>query len=100
MFITPEDIIELNKQGIDFKTYQPIFLKELKEFLLEVWSEKYHKELMDLEKYTIEHFNKIINYPSTEAYYILEGTFTAVCLDKLSKNTKNLIGYFYCIYLR
>tara|TARA_B100000767_G_scaffold72007_1_gene68528 strand:- start:821 stop:1123 length:303 start_codon:yes stop_codon:yes gene_type:complete len=100
MFVTQDDIIELNKHGIDFNKFQAIFLKELKEFLLEVWDNKYHKELINLEKYSIENFNKIINYPSYGGYYILEDTFTAVNLNKLSNNTKNLIGYFYGIYLR
>ena len=102
-FVTEQDIIELNKNGIDYIKFEPTFLKELKVFLLTVWSEEYHADLYNLESKTILDFNKLIDYPSTGGYMILDNTFTAVNKDTmniLSNDSKGLIGYFYGIHLR
>tara|TARA_B100000886_G_scaffold328688_1_gene277304 strand:+ start:1925 stop:2239 length:315 start_codon:yes stop_codon:yes gene_type:complete len=100
-FVTQKDYDELSKQGVDFKSFQPIFLKELKIILLELWSEEYHKDLEDLENKSLEDFNKIINYPSYGGYAILEDTFTNVDNTKMnimSNTSKSLFGYFYGIH--
>ena len=99
-FVTQKDYNELSKHGIDFKNFQPIFLKELKLILLELWSKEYHKDLENLENKTLEDFNKIINYPSYGGYAILEDTFTNVdeiTFKIMSDTSKNIFGYFYGI---
>jgi len=101
-FITNHDITELRKHDVDIIRYQPTFLKELKEFLSEVWGDEYHKDLENLETKNLDYFNSLINYPSWGAYYILEDTFTNISEENykiLSDQTKNLIGYFYDIHL-
>jgi len=101
-FVTEEDIIELRKHDIEFSEYETIFLKELKEFLIDTWRPEYHDNLEDLEKKSIKEFNKIIlDYPSWGGYYILEDTFTNnQNINLLSEKSKGLIGYFYGIHLR
>ena len=99
-FVTQKDYDELSKQGVDFKSFQPIFLRELKLILLELWSKEYHKDLENLENKSLEDFNKIINYPSHGGYAILEDTFTNVdntTMDIMSNTSKSLFGYFYGI---
>ena len=100
-FVTQKDYDELSKNGVDFKSFQPIFLRELKLILLELWSKEYHKDLENLENKSLEDFNKIINYPSHGGYAILENTFTNVddiTMNIMSNTSKSLFGYFYGIH--
>ena len=99
--ITQKDYDELSKHGVDLKSFLPIFLKELKLILLELWSKEYYKDLENLENKTLEDFNKIINYPSYGGYAILEDTFTNVddkTMNIMSDTSKSLFGYFYGIH--
>jgi hypothetical protein len=101
-FVTQKDYDELAKHNVDFKSFQPIFLKELKDILLKLWRNEFHKDLENLENKTIEDFNKIINYPSHGGYAVLEDTFTFVddeIMDILSDTSKSIFGYFYGIHL-
>ena len=100
-FVSQKDYDKLLKNEIDLKEYLPIYLKELKEILLVLWQEKYHKDLENLENKTIEDFNKIIDYPSYGGYAILEDTFTNVddkTFNILSDKSKSIFGYFYGIH--
>ena len=100
-FVTQKDYDELSKNGVDFKSFQPIFLRELKLILLELWSKEYHKDLENLENKSLEDFNKIINYPSHGGYAILENTFTNVddiTMNIMCNTSISLFGYFYGIH--
>lgn len=100
-FVTQKDYDILGKNDIDFKSFHSVFLKELKNILLSIWRTEFHKDLENLENKTIEDFNKIIDYPSHGGYAILEDTFTNVddeTMNKLSNESKSLIGYFYGIH--
>lgn len=100
-FVTQKDYDELSKHGVDFKSFQPIFLRELKLILLELWSKEYHKDLENLENKSLEDFNKIINYPSHGGYAILEDTFTNVdntTMNIMSDTSQSIFGYFYGIH--
>ncbi len=100
-FVTHKDYDILEENGVDFKSFHSVFLKELKDILLIIWRKEFHKDLENLENKTIDDFNKIIDYPSYGGYAILEDTFTNVdeeTINILSNESKSLIGYFYGIH--
>lgn len=100
-FITDEDIKVLNEYDIDILEYEKVFIKELKEFLIEVWTDKYHEIINGFD--TIEDFNESVEFPSWHSFYLLEDTFLNVDEDIakiLSHKSKNLIKYFYGIELK
>ena len=86
-FITQKDYDILGQNGIDFKSFHSVFLKELKDILLSIWRTEFNKDLENLENKRIEDFNKIIDYPSYGGYAILEDTFT-----NLDDETMNILS--------
>ena len=101
-FITDEDRIQLKPYVVSFEEDMKMFLLELRLFFTEVWSSEHVKTLENLEEKDIEHFNKLIDYPSWGGYSILEDSFTA-CSDEeiaiLSDRSKEFLEYFYAISL-
>lgn len=100
-FITPKDIIELQKKNINYNEDLPIFLKEIRDYFNQTWSSSYfiNEPINDIDE-----LNKVLlNYPSWGGYYILENSFTAIStdnLDILSEKSKIILGYLYGICLR
>lgn len=98
-YVSKEDIDELKKQNINYDKDIKVFLKEIKEHFNNVWHKDYHicKEIKSLEELNKTYLN---NYPSWGGYSILDDSFSTYKKDVLSDNSKGLLGYFYCIYLR
>ena len=101
-FVTDEDKIKLKPHVVSFEEDMKIFLLELRLFFTEVWSSEHVKTLENLEEKDIEHFNRLIDYPSWGGYAVLEDSFTA-CSDEeiaiLSDRSKEFLEYFYGISL-
>ena len=101
-FVTDEDKIKLKPYVVSFEEDMKMFLLEMRLFFTEVWSAEHVKTLENVEEKGIEHFNKLIDYPSWGGYAVLENSFTA-CSDEdiaiLSDRSKGLLGYFYGIHL-
>jgi hypothetical protein len=100
MFVTQEDIDELENQGVETATAIPTFIKELCEYFNAAWLEVYRfNDNVD----SLEQLNKkyLHDYPSNQGYRILDDSFTCpdAPFDILSTTSKNLLGYFYGIYL-
>lgn len=101
-FVTPKDLIELQKKNINYSEDIPIFLNELRDYFNQIWSSSYY---INEPFNTIDELNKehLLNYPSWGGYYILESSFSAINsddLDILSEKSKIILGYLYGIYLR
>ena len=101
-FVTPEDLIELQKKNINYNEDLPIFLKEIRDYFNQTWSSSYfiNEPINDIDELNK---NQLLNYPSWGGYYILESSFTAVSsddLDILSDKSKIILGYLYGICLR
>ena len=96
MFVTPEDITELEGNGIDTKTAIPTLISEMCEFFNKVWHEDFHikEKIESLEELNQKH---LCNYPTTSGYYLLDDSFTGEdCpIEILSDTSKELLGYFY-----
>ena len=101
-FVTDEDKIKLKPHVVSFEEDMKMFLLELRLFFTEVWSSEHVKTLENLEEKDIEHFNRLIDYPSWGGYAVLEDSFTA-CSDEeiaiLSDRSKEFLEYFYAISL-
>lgn len=100
-FVTNKDKETLEREGVNFDEDMIMLLLELRLFFTKVWEPRYHKELENLEDKDLDHFNKIIDYPSWGGYHILEDSFTSVSDEDfaiLSDRSKELIGYFYGIH--
>ena len=101
-FVTDVDKVKLKPHVVSFEEDMKMFLLELRLFFTEVWSPEHVKPLENLEEKDIEHFNKLIDYPSWGGYAILEDSFTA-CSDEqiaiLSDRSKEFLQYFYAISL-
>ena len=98
MFVTQDDINELEKHGVETKTSIPAFISELCKYFNSVWLEEYRfKDKID----SLEQLNKeyLHNYPSTPGNYIIDDSFTGeYCpIETLSDTSKRLLGYFYGI---
>ena len=100
MFVTQDDINELEKHGVETKTSIPAFISELCKYFNSVWLEEYRfKDKIDsLEQLNTKYLH---NYPSNQGYRILDDSFTGpdAPIDILSTTSKNLLGYFYGIHL-
>ena len=100
MFVTQDDINELEKHGVETKTSIPAFISELCKYFNSVWLEEYQfKDKIDsLEQLNTKYLH---NYPSNQGYRILDDSFTGpdAPIDILSTTSKNLLGYFYGIHL-
>ena len=101
-FVTDEDKIKLKPHVVSFEEDMKMFLLELRLFFTEVWSSEHVKTLENLEEKDIEHFNKLIDYPSWGGYAVLEDSFSG-CSDEdiaiLSDRSKEFLEYFYGIHL-
>ena len=101
-FVTDDDKIKLKPYVVSFEEDMKMFLLELRLFFQRTWESKHIAELENVEEKGIEHFNKLIDYPSWGGYAVLEDSFTA-CSDEdiaiLSDRSKGLLGYFYGIHL-
>ena len=101
-FVTDVDKFKLKPHVVSFEEDMKMFLLELRLFFTEVWSSEHVKTLENLEEKDIEHFNRLIDYPSWGGYAILEDSFTA-CSDEqiaiLSDRSKEFLEYFYGIHL-
>ena len=105
-FVTEKDIIILKSNNIDYDKDIKIFIKEMIDYFISNWNEKYRLQLeefkKDIDNKTIGDFNILIdNYPSYSGYEILSESFSfSKNIDKLSSTTLGLLGYFYGITLR
>ena len=101
-FVTDVDKIKLKPHVVSFEEDMKMFLLELRPIFTEVWSSDHVKTLENLEEKDIEHFNRLIDYPSWGGYAVLEDSFTA-CSDEeiviLSDRSKEFLEYFYGISL-
>ena len=101
-FVTDVDKVKLKPHVVSFEEDMKMFLLELRLFFTEVWSPEYVKPLENLEEKDIEHFNRLIDYPSWGGYAILEDSFSG-CSDEeiaiLSDRSKEFLEYFYAISL-
>ena len=101
-FVTDEDKIKLRPHVVSFEEDMKMFLLELRLFFTEVWSSEHVKTLENLEEKDIEHFNRLIDYPSWGGYAVLEDSFSG-CSDEeiaiLSDRSKEFLEYFYAISL-
>ena len=97
-FITDDDRVYLTNNFIDPEVDLPIFLRELRTYLNEVWEDVY----FIVDDFSFEELNSryLENYPSTGGYYILEDTFTTGPTELLSERSKFILGYLYNIHLR
>lgn len=99
-FIEKKDIEVLKNLGINYEEDIKIFLKEMREYLNNNFSEKYYiknsiNSIIELNR------KYLCNYPSTEGYYILDNVFTCgVNIDILCYKSKIILGYLYNIHLR
>ena len=99
---TEEDKEVLSKYGVKVERDVPIFTKELYAYLKHNWFESNHYELEPLKNNDIDGFNKIIEFPGFKGYMIMDNSFTGIPRDnspRLSKTTRELIGWIYGIYL-
>ena len=100
-FVTEKDIVKLNKLGVNYKKDIKIFIKEMKDFLKQTWSEEYSKPLDKLnDNSTIDDFNNIFGKSDKIRSKIIEHTFSGVKnIEKytISEYTKVILSYFYSI---
>ena len=102
--VKTQDIENLKEYNINFTEYEPNFLSELKEYLLDNWAEEFHSDLENMEQYTFNDFCKKIGYPYSGCQTIIENSFDENLNDckglyKLSTKFKIIMGYFFDILL-
>ena len=100
--LTDQDKQILVSYGVKVERDIPIFTKELYAYLKYVWHEDSHHELEPLKNNDLDEFNKIIGFPNSKGYMIIDDSFTGSPDEnspKLSKTSKELLGWIYGIYL-
>ena len=99
---TQEDKNILSSYGVKVNRDMPIFIKELYDYLKNEWHEESHNELEPLKNNDLDGFNKNIGFPGYRGYGIIDDSFTGIMYDdipKLSKTSRELLGWIYGIYL-
>lgn len=98
VFVTQEDINELENNGIDTKTAISTLINELCSYFNKVWHEDFRikDNIKSLEELNQKH---LCNYPSSPGHYLIDDSFTGVdCpIEILSDTSKILLNYFYGI---
>lgn len=92
----------LLKYGVKVERDLPIFTKELYAYLKHEWHEDSHYELEPLKNNDIEGFNKMIGFPGSKGFAIIDDSFTGPPYEdspQLSNTSKQLLGWIYGIYL-
>jgi hypothetical protein len=99
---TDQDKQILASYGVKVNRDLPIFIKEFYAYLKYTWCEQFHYELEPLKNNDLDEFNKIIGYPNSKGYAIIDDSFTGrpdKNSPKFSKTSKELLGWIYGIYL-
>jgi len=99
---TQEDKNILSSYGVKVNRDMPIFIKELYAYLKYQWHEDSHHELEPLKNNDIEGFNRIIGFPGSRGFAIIDDSFTGEPYEHsilLSNTSKQLLGWIYGIYL-
>ena len=102
MKFTLEDYALLRSSDVKLDRDLPIFTKELYHYLKSEWHQDSHHELEPLKNNNIDEFDKIIGFPGSRGYAIMDDSFTGIPYDhtpKLSRTSRILLGWMYGIYL-
>jgi len=112
-FVNANDINLLKKNGIEYDEDIKKCINEMKRFLYKVWPLSKHNSIDNMERNTIEEFNKLIGWPSKRENGLEENEQKKLQIVKniednyvslndetlLSETTKIMLEYFYNIYL-
>ena len=97
MFVKQSDKDYLKTIGVDYDKDINVFIKEIKEFFMEVWREEFMEDIKKIE--TIEDLNTYLSdYPSTGGKEILDSTFIFVTEEQyniFSEKSKKILYHFY-----